>query len=163
MLPYRRRDETCRNRPEETVEMVLPRSVARMNRRVTNHLLGPLAARAPGFGVITHTGRTSGRRYRTPVSVFAVPGGRVVPLTYGKDTDWVRNVVAAGGCELEVRRRHVQLSAPQIVHDESRRQAPRPVRPILRLIGVTDFLRLSAGPASPSSPGVSGEEVAGPG
>jgi deazaflavin-dependent oxidoreductase (nitroreductase family) len=120
-----------------------------MNRRVTNHLLGPLAARAPWFGVITHTGRKSGRRYRTPVSVFAAPGGRVVALTYGKDSDWVRNVVAAGGCELETRRQREQLTAPRIVHDESRGRVPRPVRPILRLIGVADFLLLTAAPAGP--------------
>jgi deazaflavin-dependent oxidoreductase (nitroreductase family) len=128
--------------------MVIPRSVARVNRRVTNHLLGPLAARLPGFGVVTHSGRKSGRRYRTPVGVFAAPDGYVVALTYGKDTDWVRNVVAAGGCELETRGRHVHLTAPRVVHDESRRLAPRPVRPILRLLGVTDFLQLSTAPAA---------------
>jgi deazaflavin-dependent oxidoreductase (nitroreductase family) len=128
--------------------MVIPRSVARVNRRVTNHLLGPLAARLPGFGVVTHSGRKSGRRYRTPVGVFAAADGYVVALTYGKDTDWVRNVVAAGGCELEIRGRHVRLTAPRVVHDESRRLAPRPVRPILRLLGVTDFLQLSTAPAA---------------
>ncbi|HVQ95047.1 MAG TPA: nitroreductase family deazaflavin-dependent oxidoreductase [Mycobacteriales bacterium] len=126
--------------------MVLPRAVARVNRRVTNRLLGPLAARAPGFGVVTHTGRRSRRRYRTPVSVFATSGGYVIALTYGKDTDWVRNVVAAGGCELEIRGRQVQVTAPRLVHDETRGQVPAPVRPILRLIGVTDFLHLSAVP-----------------
>jgi deazaflavin-dependent oxidoreductase (nitroreductase family) len=139
------------------VEMVLPRSVARVNRRVTNHFLGPLAARLPGFGVVTHTGRRSGRSYRTPVGVFAGPGGYVVALTYGKDTDWVRNVLAAGGCQLETRRRQVPLTAPRIVHDESRHQAPRPVRPILRLLGVTDFLVLSTDSAG------AGEDAAGPG
>ncbi|MEN3360592.1 MAG: hypothetical protein V7637_4574 [Mycobacteriales bacterium] len=131
--------------------MVLPRSVARVNRRVTNHVLGPLAARAPGFGVVTHTGRKSGRRYRTPVSVFAAPGGHVIALTYGSDTDWVRNVVAAGGCELEIRRRHVRLGAPRVVHDETLGLVPAPVRPVLRLIGVTDFLRLSAASPAPGA------------
>jgi deazaflavin-dependent oxidoreductase (nitroreductase family) len=133
--------------------MVLPRSVARVNRRVTNRFLRPLAARAPGFGVVTHTGRRSGRRYRTPVSVFAAPGGHVIALTYGKDTDWVRNVVAAGGCELETRGRHLRLGAPRVVHDENRSLVPRPVRPILRLIGVTDFLQLSADPPTASATG----------
>jgi deazaflavin-dependent oxidoreductase (nitroreductase family) len=115
------------------------------NRRVTNRLLRPVVARTPGFGVVIHTGRKSGRRYRTPVGVFVASGGYVIALTYGKDTDWVRNVVAAGGCELEIRRRSVRLTDPRVVHDESRRLAPRPVRPILRLLGVADFLRLSTG------------------
>jgi deazaflavin-dependent oxidoreductase (nitroreductase family) len=126
--------------------MVLPRLVALANRRVTNRLLGPIVARTPGFGVVIHTGRKSGRRYRTPVGVFVASGGYVIALTYGKDTDWVRNVVAAGGCELEIRRRAVRLTDPRVVHDVSRRLAPRPVRPILRLLGVTDFLRLSTDP-----------------
>jgi deazaflavin-dependent oxidoreductase (nitroreductase family) len=124
--------------------MVLPRSVARVNRRVTNRVLGPLAPRLPGFGVITHTGRKSGRIYRTPVLVFAAPGGYAVALTYGKDTDWVKNVMAAGGCELETRGRQVHLTAPRIVHDEKQGEVPPPVRLPLRLIGVDDFMLLSA-------------------
>jgi hypothetical protein len=55
--------------------MPLPRSVARFNRRVTNQITGPLAPYAPGFGVIIHTGRKSGRQNRTPVNVFRSPGG----------------------------------------------------------------------------------------
>ena len=46
--------------------MPLPRSVARFNRRVTNRLLGRLAPRLPGFGIVVHTGRKTQRRYRTP-------------------------------------------------------------------------------------------------
>jgi deazaflavin-dependent oxidoreductase (nitroreductase family) len=140
--------------------MVIPRSVARANRRVTNHVLRPMAARTPGFGVVTHTGRKSGRRYRTPVSVFAAPGGYVIALTYGKDTDWVRNVLAASGCELEIRGRHLRLTGPELVHDESRRLVPGPVRPILRLLGVTDFMQLSAGSAGSAG---ADEGAAGPG
>ncbi len=66
----------------------LPRSVARFNRRVTNRVLGPLAPRLPGFGVVVHRGRRSGRAYRTPVNVFARPGGVVVALAYGPNSDW---------------------------------------------------------------------------
>jgi deazaflavin-dependent oxidoreductase (nitroreductase family) len=123
--------------------MALPRRLAAFNRRVTNHVTGPLARRLPGFGVVVHRGRRSQREYRSPVNVFVAPGGYVMALTYGADSDWVKNVLTAGGCDLETRGRTVHLAAPEIVHDETRRCVPRPVRPILRLLGVTDFMRLS--------------------
>ena len=122
--------------------MVLPKSVAAFNRRVTNRITGPVANRLPGFGVVHHIGRKSGREYRTPVNVFAVPDGYVVALTYGPDTDWVRNVVAANGCDLETRGRVEHLVSPEVVHDPEHRAVGRPVRQVLRLIGANDFLHL---------------------
>ena len=69
-------------------------------------------------------------------------------LTYGPDSDWVRNVLAAGGCELVTGGRTVRLVSPQLVHDENRRGI-RPVeRQVLRLIGVADFLSLKVAPAA---------------
>ncbi len=122
--------------------MPVPRWVARVNRRVTNHLTGVAATRLPGFGVITHTGRRSGRRYRAPVNVFAAADGYVVALTYGAESDWVKNVLAAGGCELEHRGRRERLGAPRLVHDQTRRQVPALVRPVLGVLHVTDFMTL---------------------
>jgi hypothetical protein len=49
---------------------LLGRHVARFNPRVTNRITRPLARWLPGFGVVEHAGRRSGRRYRTPVNVF---------------------------------------------------------------------------------------------
>ncbi len=123
--------------------MPLPRSVARLNRHLTNRLLGPLAPRLPGFGVVVHRGRRSGRLYRTPVNVFARTGGVVVALTYGPDSDWVRNVLAGNGCILESHGRRLRLSNPRLIHDETARSAAPMVRPILRIGHVADFLDLS--------------------
>ena len=117
--------------------------------RVTNRVTGPLASHLPGFGVIVHTGRKSGRRYRTPVNVFSAPGGYVVALVYGPDSEWVKNVIAAGGCELETRGRREHLTEPAIFHDEERRRVPPPVRLPLRLFNVTDFMRLTTGDVPP--------------
>ncbi len=122
--------------------MPLSRRVARFNERVTNHLTRPLAPHAPGFGVVVHTGRTSGRVYRTPVNVFVRNGGFAVALTYGRQAEWVKNVLAAGGCELVTRGRRHRLADPEIVHDDELAPVPPSVRPVLRLIGVADFLLL---------------------
>ncbi|NKY38606.1 DUF2087 domain-containing protein [Cellulomonas septica] len=47
-----------------------------------------------------HVGRSSGRRYRTPVMAFRTPRGVVVALTYGPDVQWLHNIDAAGGARL---------------------------------------------------------------
>jgi deazaflavin-dependent oxidoreductase (nitroreductase family) len=123
--------------------MALPRGLAAFNRRVTNHVTRPFAGRLPGFGVVVHRGRRSGREYRSPVNVFATTGGYVVSLTYGTDSDWIKNVMAARSCDLVTRGRTVHLTAPELFHDETRRYVPGPVRPLLRALDVADFMRLS--------------------
>jgi deazaflavin-dependent oxidoreductase (nitroreductase family) len=136
--------------------MPLPRAVARFNRRVTNRVLGPLAPYLPGFGVVVHRGRKTGRRYRTPVNVFPKTGGYVVALTYGPESDWVRNVLAEGGCTIETRGRAVHLTAPRLVHDEQRHAVPAPLRLVGGLGNVSDFLVLdraaAPGPARAGQP-----------
>jgi hypothetical protein len=47
------------------------RWVAAFNLAVTNRITSRFAARLPGFGILTHVGRKSGRVYRTPVNVFS--------------------------------------------------------------------------------------------
>jgi len=119
------------------------RWVAAFNLAVTNRITSRFAARLPGFGILTHVGRKSGRVYRTPVNVFRAPEGFLIALTYGRESEWVKNVLAAGECELETRGVRYQLSAPTIVHDPTRRRFPIPVRVVLRLIGADDFMQLS--------------------
>jgi deazaflavin-dependent oxidoreductase (nitroreductase family) len=128
--------------------MPIPRAVARMNRVGLNRLTVRIAPWAPGFGVVTHRGRRSGRSFRTPVNVFPTgdDGGYAIALTYGPESDWVRNVLAAGGCRLETRRRTVSLTAPRLVHDETRRAVPAVPRAILGRLGVFDFLHLDREP-----------------
>jgi deazaflavin-dependent oxidoreductase (nitroreductase family) len=120
------------------------RWVAAFNLAVTNRFTSRFAARLPGFGILRHVGRKSGRVYRTPVNVFRTPEGFLIALTYGRESEWVRNVVSAGACQLETRGVQYQLSAPTIVHDPTRRRFPIPVRIVLRLIGANDFMQLSS-------------------
>jgi deazaflavin-dependent oxidoreductase (nitroreductase family) len=123
--------------------VVLPRGLARFNRVATNRVLGKLAGRVPTLVAVRHSGRRSGRTYETPINVFRTSDGYVAALTYGPDTDWVRNVVAAGGCELKVRGEWLPMTAPRIVHDERRTAVPRAIRPVLALPGTVDFLYLT--------------------
>jgi deazaflavin-dependent oxidoreductase (nitroreductase family) len=122
--------------------MALPKRLAKFNLVVTNRVLGPLARYLPGFGVLTHVGRRSGRRFRTPVNLYRHGDGYVVSLMYGSDSQWVRNVLAAGAVDVETRGRRLHLVDPEIVRDPSRSFVPRPVRVPMRLVNVDEFMRL---------------------
>lgn len=124
--------------------MPIPQYVARLNRVGLNRVTRHVAPWLPGFGVVEHRGRSSGRTYRTPVNVFHSGDGFVIALTYGSDADWVRNVLAAGEAELTTRRQHITVTAPRLYRDASRQSIPAPVRPVLQALGVEEFLSLQA-------------------
>jgi deazaflavin-dependent oxidoreductase (nitroreductase family) len=128
--------------------MPLPRSLARLNRVGFNRLTTRLFPRMAGFGVVIHRGRRSGREYRTPVNVFRGDGGVRIALTYGPDSDWVKNVLAAGGCRLRTRGQDLDLVDPRLVHDPERSGIRAPERTFLGLLGVNDFLDLRDAPSS---------------
>ena len=119
------------------------RWLATFNIAVTNRITGLFAGWLPGFGILTHIGRKSGKLYRTPVNVFRVENGFVIALTYSSKSEWVKNILAAGGCELKSVGRKYQLSSPEVVHDPSRRRFPFPVRILLKLVGADEYFHLS--------------------
>jgi deazaflavin-dependent oxidoreductase (nitroreductase family) len=88
------------------------RWLAKFNLLVTNRITGLFAEWLPGFGILIHIGRKSSIVYRTPINVFRVPNGFIVALTYSSQSEWVKNVLAAGSCELKTCGRKYQLSSP---------------------------------------------------
>ena len=123
--------------------MPVPKVVGRWNKAGLNRLTRHIAPWMPGLGVVIHQGRRSGRRYETPVNVFSTGDGYVLALTYGPDTDWVKNVLAAGGCELHTRGQIIQLGSPRLFHDETRSSIRPLERQVLRTLRVNDFLSLT--------------------
>lgn len=127
--------------------MPIPLRVARFNRRVTNPVLGTLSDRVWPFATLHHVGRTSGRRYRTPVFAFTTPRGLVVALTYGTEVQWLRNLEAAGGARMVRRGRVLTLGSPVRLHgDAGSRLVPAPIRAGLRLMRVDEFVEVTATP-----------------
>ncbi len=117
--------------------MPLPKGLARFNLKVTNRITGPFANRLPGFAVVHHTGRKSGIERTTPVNMFRDGDRYVIPLTYGRDSQWVKNVLAAGELDLATRGKRVRLDDPRVVQDG---RVPAPVRAILNALDVTDYV-----------------------
>lgn len=122
--------------------MPLPKALARANRLVLNRVVRRVAPLAPGLGLLTHRGRSSGREFTIPVNVFVVRGGVRPALTHGPGTDWVENVLAAGGCSLRHGGRTLEPGNPRIVHDPDRAGTPPFVRFVLARIHVEQFLDL---------------------
>src|SRR5246127_16797 len=120
------------------------RWLAKINIAFTNRITSLFAGWLPGFGILTHVGRKSGNVYRTPINVFRASNGFIIALTYSSQSEWVKNVLAAGGCELRTRGKRYELSAPHVVHDPTRRQFPIPVRLVLRLVSADEYMELAA-------------------
>ncbi len=122
----------------------LGRRTARFNRAVSNKVFVHVAGLLPGWGIVTHVGRRTRTVYRTPVLVFRTMDGFRIALTYGRDSDWVKNALAHGAVRLRTRGREHELSDPEIVNDPHRQHVPRLERGFLAVLRVTEFLDFHA-------------------
>jgi deazaflavin-dependent oxidoreductase (nitroreductase family) len=123
--------------------MQVPRFMRRVNRALTNRLVGPVAGFLPPLAIVCHEGRKSGICYRTPVLAFPVEGGLLTPLPYGTDTDWVLNLLAAGSGKLEVSGQQIAVENPRVLDtEEAMHLLPAFLQPALRLLSLPGFLLL---------------------
>ncbi len=122
--------------------MPLPRTVARLNKRFLNRVIRPVARLLPFLAVVHHVGRVSGRAYAVPVNIFRDGDDIIVPLTYSSESDWVKNVLAAGWCELETRGQRIRMTRVVLETDREKRWAPGVIRFFLGRIGVHEVMRL---------------------
>ncbi|MFL5680983.1 MAG: nitroreductase family deazaflavin-dependent oxidoreductase [Chloroflexota bacterium] len=124
---------------------------------LVNPLMRRIGGRVPGYGVLTHVGRRSGRVYRTPIKYFRHDGEYVIALMYGTDSDWLRNIEAAGGATLTHGGRAVAVGNPRRTYDPTVSLAPAYVRPVFQLLRVAHFVTLAPtaqrSPSAGASPG----------
>ncbi|ALC28498.1 nitroreductase family deazaflavin-dependent oxidoreductase [Streptomyces bacillaris] len=123
--------------------MPINRRVARFNKAVANHFVGPVLSRMPGFGKVHHRGRKSGRAFTTPVKLFRRGEDIVITLPYGPGSDWVKNVLAAGGCEITTRGRRIAVTDPVVFTDDGTTRMPALTRRILSRVDAHQFLSLT--------------------
>ena len=125
--------------------MHIPHFMRRVNRVLTNPLMGTFAWLVPPLAVVHHVGWKTGHAYRTPVVAFRSRAGIVIPMTYGRDVDWARNIVRARGCELERGGRRIVLRDPRIVgFDRAARRLPAALRPFFRAVDFPGYVLLDA-------------------
>ncbi len=95
--------------------MQLPQWLARFNRHVTNPVQRLWAGWLPGFGILEHVGRKSGKVYRTPLNVFPTDDGMAILLTYGPNRDWLKNITAADHAEVRHMGKTITLTDPRVM------------------------------------------------
>jgi deazaflavin-dependent oxidoreductase (nitroreductase family) len=116
-----------------------------VNRVFTNPLMGTFAWLVPPLAIVHHVGRRSGRRYRSPVVAFRGDAGFVIPMTYGRDVDWARNLVAARGGVVEQMGRRVRVRDPRIVDFAvAAPRLPAALRAFFRTVDFPGYVLLDA-------------------
>lgn len=149
----------------KVLESPKPRAASNINRaahallRAGTRRLNPLmlslagSRRLPMLAVIHHQGRRSGRSYTLPLAARPTADGFVIPLTFGEQADWFRNVQAAGGCVVRWKGVDYPLIEPEVVDWATVRASFYPVeRVLVPVIGIEHFVRLRHAPASASDP-----------
>lgn len=89
--------------------------------------------------------------YATPVVAWQTSAQTIVPLPYGPTTDWCRNVLAYGGCHIQIRGHWYAAHAPQLLSREAAvSYLPPAARTAARVLPVQSYLRLqtTAAPAA---------------
>ena len=132
------------HRPSEAVRGAPLRRFRGFVRRSWNPMvlrLGLAGGARSRWGLIEHVGRSSGRVYRTPISPRPIEGGYEMPLPYGTDVDWVRNVMASGQARIQFHDTIIELDQPEIVEAQDAMSLPDAVRGAAQRLGY-HYLRL---------------------
>lgn len=121
----------------------------RYNQRLINkHYINPLMLKFAGRryspqAIVYHKGRKSGRLYSTPIVVEPATNGFLIPLPYGTDVDWCRNILAAGQCTIQWRGKNYTVVEPVLVDAANVISELSQVRKkIFQIIGVRDVLKV---------------------
>ena len=104
--------------------MTFPRVLARCTRGAINKMTLHLAGHA-AFANLEHVGRKSGIVRHTPVRAFRTGDSVIIGLNFGRQSDWYRNVKAAGVCRIRLGGEQLTLGAPALVPaDQATRDLP---------------------------------------
>jgi deazaflavin-dependent oxidoreductase (nitroreductase family) len=116
--------------------MLMPDWLERAQIRFMNPVMRRAARFLPGFAIVHHRGRTSGTPYETVVNAMRVDDLLVIGLIHGK-TNWVKNVLAAGGADIRLRSGVVHVTNPRVIDKGTEDPSlPKRVRQMARRAGV---------------------------
>jgi deazaflavin-dependent oxidoreductase (nitroreductase family) len=116
------------------------------------YLLNPLMLRLAGkrfwyASVIEHTGRRSGKRFSTPVVADRVGDAILIPLPYGTQVDWVRNVLSAGRATVVSKGATLSVVSPELIDStQALPMLPRHRRHTFERFRIGHFMRLRVTP-----------------
>jgi deazaflavin-dependent oxidoreductase (nitroreductase family) len=117
-------------------------------RTSNKYLLNPLMLRLAGkrfwyASVVQHTGRHSGKTYSTPVVADRVGRDIIIPLPYGTQVDWVRNVLTAGAATVIGKGETLTAGEPELIEStQALPLLPRARRRTFERVHISHFLRM---------------------
>ncbi len=121
--------------------MPVPMWIGKVNKRVFN----PREIKNGERPVLTHVGRSSGTVYRTPLDAHPVDGGYIFIVMYGSESDWVKNIMAAGTATLTVAGDEIDLTSPRLISkDEAFQVLAKTTKAPPGFLKVTEYLRMDA-------------------
>jgi len=94
--------------------MSFPRVLSRCTRGRVNAVALRLVGHA-AFADLEHVGRRSGTVRHTPLRAFRTQGKVVIGLNFGRESDWLKNIQAAGRCRMLLGNEQLELGAPRVV------------------------------------------------
>lgn len=92
------------------------RLVTWYHKHVTNPVMVRFfSGRSAHAALLHHVGRRSGKAYLTPLTAHRSEDTIIVPLPYGTDVDWLRNLQAAGQGVVELEGRSFTIDEVEVV------------------------------------------------
>jgi deazaflavin-dependent oxidoreductase (nitroreductase family) len=136
-----------------TPAVVRPSRFVRIVLRPLTKMLNPVMMTMAGrrhvrmAAQVRHVGRKSGRRYVTPVAAQRTGDTFVVPLTFGNQSDWSRNVLAAGGGTIRLNGVDFRVHQPELADRAEAKSLVRAAfNPVMRagfgVLGIRQVLLL---------------------
>lgn len=119
-------------------------AVRTFNKYLLNPAMLLLAGRKHWYAaVLRHTGRNSGKNYATPVVADRVEDGFILPLPYGTQVDWLRNVLASGQATITVSGQTYEVTEPEVIDAATagRQLSPRRQH-VFQRFGIDSFVKL---------------------
>ena len=123
-------------------------------RTISKRYINPLMVKVAGRrsvpqAIIHHVGRKSGQSYATPVAVAPIEHGFAIPLAYGTNVDWCRNILASGNCTLQWHDATYNLVEPEIIEASSVIAQFLPVQQVIfRMLKIEYVLKMQLSTAS---------------
>ncbi len=93
------------------------------------------------FAIVNHQGRYSSNSYRTPIMTFPTKDGFVFALTYGRNIDWIKNLISSNKGSLEYQGEVIEIhNIRQTSYNDVRKEFPFVIRFLLNIITVEHCL-----------------------
>ena len=114
-----------------------------LNKYVLNPVMLRFSGKTGPSAIVHHIGHRSGRPYVTPVIAHQSGEYVIIPLPYGTDVDWLRNLLAAGQAVVDLEGRSLSVDEAAVVDiDDVIGLLPAPMARTVRFNGARGAVRL---------------------